>query len=244
MKAMILAAGLGTRLRPLTDTMPKALISIKDKPLLEYVIEKLKVAGFEEIIINIHHFGQQIIDFVQSKNCFGIRIEFSDERDNLLDTGGAIKKAAWFFDDGKPFLIHNVDILSNIDLCELCEYHKKHAYLASLVVSHRKTSRYLLFDENNLLKGWINTKTGERRSPFTDFDSTQYTPLAFSGIHVLHPDVFNYMNNFPEKFSIVDFYLSICNREKLYGYVPRNLQLIDVGKLDSLSQVEKTFLIL
>jgi len=239
MKAMIFAAGLGTRLRPLTDTMPKALILVKNKPLLEHVIEKLKAAGFDEIIINIHHFGQQIIDFVRSKNYFGIRIEFSDEREKLLDTGGALKKAAWFFDDGMPFLIHNVDILSNVNLNELYEFHKKHAYLATLVVSPRKTFRNLLFDENKLLKGWINTKTGEKRSPVTDFDPVQYTALAFSGIHVLDPVVFNFMNNFPEKFSIIDFYLSICNREKLCGYVPSNLQLIDVGKLDSLSQAEK-----
>lgn len=241
MKAIIFAAGLGTRLRPLTDTVPKALISVKNKPLLEYVIEKLKSAGFDEIIINIHHFGQQIIDFVRSKNYFGIRIEFSDEQEKLLDTGGAIKKAAWFFDDGKPFLVHNVDILSNVNLSELYEFHKKHAYLATLVVNPRKTSRYLLFDENSLLKGWVNTETGERRSPISDFNPTQYTALAFSGIHVLDPVVFKFMNNCPEKFSIIDFYLSICNREKLYGYISPNLKLIDVGKLDSLSQAEKMF---
>lgn len=238
---MIFAAGLGTRLRPLTDTIPKALIPIKGKPLLEHVIDKLKAAGFDEIIINIHHFGQKIVDFVESKNSFGIRIEFSDEQEKLLDTGGGIRRASWFFDDGQPFIVHNVDILSNIDLTVLYEFYKKHSYLATLVVSPRKTSRYLLFDENHLLKGWKNEETGECRSPLSDFYPAHYTSLAFSGIHLLDPRIFKYMNGFPDRFSIIDFYLSICNKENLYGYIPKNFQLIDIGKLETLSQAEDYF---
>ncbi|MFA5651349.1 MAG: sugar phosphate nucleotidyltransferase, partial [Proteiniphilum sp.] len=125
MKAMIFAAGLGTRLKPLTNTMPKALVPVGGKPLLQHAIEKLKAAGFDEIIINLHHFPDQIIHFIEANHRFGVRIEFSDEREQLLDTGGAIKKASWFFNDDRPFLIHNVDILSTIDLRELVTHHEK-----------------------------------------------------------------------------------------------------------------------
>src|ERR1035437_9615569 len=137
MKAMIFAAGLGTRLKPVTDNLPKALVPIAGKPLLEWVILKLKAAGFDEIIVNVHHFPNQIIDFLKGNDNFGIRIEISDESDSLLDTGGGIRNAAWFFDDGKPFLIHNVDILSNVDLKALYHQHLRTNSLATLVVSKR-----------------------------------------------------------------------------------------------------------
>jgi len=245
---MIFAAGLGTRLKPLTDTLPKALVPVGGKPLLQHIIEKLKLSGFDEIIINIHHFGQQIIDFVESNNYFDIRIEFSDEREKLLDTGGGIKKAAWFFDDGKPFLVHNVDILSNIDLQKLYEVHtqRNHPYsttppnhLATLVCSERQTSRYLLFDNNNCLKGWINERTGEVKSPFPHFDPLDYRKLAFSGIQILQPSIFQYMDGLPDRFSIIEFYLSICDKEELACYIPDKLKLIDVGKTDSLKEAEQ-----
>ena len=236
MRAMIFAAGLGTRLKPLTDTMPKAMVPVGGKPLLQRIIEKLKATGFNEIVINVHHFPEQIIDFVRSNNNFGIRIEFSDESELLLDTGGGIKKASWFFDDGKPFLVHNVDILSNIDLTELYQSHVENQSLATLVCSERKTSRYLLFDQNHNLKGWINEKTGEVKSPFANFDPEKHTKLAFSGIHVLNPAIFSYLKDFPKKFSIIDFYLSICNKENLKAYIPNNLSLLDVGKINSLDE--------
>src|ERR1035437_430043 len=158
MKAMIFAAGLGTRLKPITDNLPKALVPITGKPLLEHTILKLKSAGFDEIIVNIHHFPDQIIDFLKVNNNFGIRIEVSDERDQLLDTGGGIRKAKQFFDNGEPFLVHNVDILSNVDLAELYNQHLRTNSLATLVVSQRDTFRYLLFDNNLRLNGWINEK--------------------------------------------------------------------------------------
>lgn len=236
---MIFAAGLGTRLKPLTDTMPKAMVTVDGKPLLWHAIHKLKTAGFDEIIINVHHFAEQIIDYVQANQKFGIRIEFSDERELLLDTGGGIKKAAWFFDDDKPFLIHNVDILSNIDLKKLYFAHSKADTIATLVCSVRQTSRYLLFNQNNYLTGWMNEKTGETRSPFKNFDPLDYRKLAFSGIHILNPLVFKHMNNFPDRFSIIDFYISICGKEKIGAFIPDQLKLIDVGKIDSLNEAEK-----
>lgn len=239
MKAMIFAAGLGTRLKPLTDTIPKALVPVAGKPLLQHTIEKLKAAGFDEIIINLHHFPDQIINFVETNNRFGIRIEFSDEREKLLDTGGAIKKASWFFDDGQPFLIHNVDILSNIDLRELLARHRENGSAATLVCSERQTSRYLLFDESDHLKGWINEKTGAVKSPIPDFTPSGYQKLAFSGIHVLQPTLFQHMKDMPDKFSIIDFYLEFSHRVAITSYAPAGLQTIDAGKPEALPGAER-----
>jgi len=238
MRAMIFAAGLGTRLKPLTDSLPKALIPIAGKPLLEHVILKLKAAGFDEIIVNIHHFPDQIIDFLKVNNNFGIRIEVSDERDQLLDTGGGIRKAKHFFDDGEPFLVHNVDILSNVDLAELYNQHLRTNSLATLVVSQRNTFRYLLFDNNLRLNGWINEKTGETKP--ADLKRVEfYTKLAFSGIQVLSPRVFELMEKFQPKFSIMDFYLSNVTNQDIRGFVPEEFRMMDVGKLDVLDEAEK-----
>lgn len=260
-KAMIFAAGLGTRLKPLTDTVPKALVPVGGKPLLQHTIEKLKAAGFDEIIINVHHFAEQVIDFVEANHRFDIHIEFSDERKELLDTGGGIKKAAPFFNDTQPFLVHNVDILSNIDLRKLYKISIQHTQsdwaspqfdqhrlheteippiqnnpIAILICSERKTSRYLLFDNNNCLKGWVNEKTGEVKSPFPDFDPQHYKKLAFAGIQILQPSIFQYMTDLPDRFSIIDYYLSICDKENITCYIPDNLKIIDVGKTDSLQE--------
>lgn len=255
MKAMIFAAGLGTRLKPFTDSRPKALVSVGGKPLLQHVIEKLKSAGYDEIILNVHHFADQIIDFVKANHSFGIRVEFSDERAKLLDTGGGIKKASHFFDDNKPFLLHNVDILSNLDLkkfIEICApvLHTDsepvaHASptgkkpLATLVCSERKTSRYLLFDADNCLKGWTNEQTGETKSPLPHFNPQKYRKLAFAGIQLMDPAIFRYMDSFPDQFSIIDFYLSICDQVTLGSYVPVGFKMIDVGKTGSLKEAEQ-----
>lgn len=237
MKAMIFAAGLGTRLKPLTDNMPKALVPIAGEPLLEHIILKLKAAGFDEIIINVHHFADMVINFLKQNNNFGIRIEISDERDQLLETGGGIRKAAWFFDDGKPFLVHNVDILSNLNLADLYQSHVKADSLATLVVSQRDTFRYLLFDERNRLRGWINEKTGETKpGKFENIDA--YKKLAFSGIQILSPTVFERMRDCPEKFSIMDFYLSNAGLREIFGYIPDDYNMLDVGKLDILDDAE------
>lgn len=235
---MIFAAGLGTRLKPLTDNLPKALVPIADKPLLEHVIMKLKAAGFDEIIVNVHHFPELIIDFLKQNENFGIRIEVSNEREELLDTGGGIRKAAWFFDDGKPFLVHNVDILSNVDLKELYNQHLTKDALATLVVSKRDTFRYLLFNDNKRLCGWINEKTGETK-PKRISDISGFNKLAFAGIQMLSPKVFDIMNKLGAKFPIMDFYLSNAEKEIICGFVPTDFKMMDVGKLDVLDEAER-----
>ena len=239
MKAMIFAAGLGTRLRPLTDSMPKALVPVNGKPLLEHIILKLKDAGFDEIIVNVHHFPDKIIDFLRSKNNFNIRIEVSDEREMLLDTGGAIKKAAYFFDDDQPFLVHNVDILSNLDLKEVyCQHAANPDRLATLVVSHRDTYRYLLFDEQELLCGWVNEKTGETKpGHFSDINA--FNKLAYAGIQVLSPKAIQLMNKQEDKFPIMSFYLQNCRSEKIAAYIPENLMMMDMGKTDTLKDADQ-----
>lgn len=241
MKAMIFAAGLGTRLKPLTDTIPKALVPVAGKPLLQHVIEKLKTSGFDEIIINVHHLAEQIIDFVESNNSFDIRIEFSDETEKLLDTGGAIKKASWFFDDGEPFLIHNVDILSNLDLAELCNFHITKGADISMVASPRSTFRYLLYNKNGNLSGWINEKSGEFKSPFVDFNVSDYRKLAFSGIQMFNPSLFELFDDLSDRFSIIDFYLNICDKKEVISFVPDNFSMVDVGKIDTLNEIDEYF---
>lgn len=238
MKAMIFAAGLGTRLHPITEAMPKALVPIAGKPLLQHIIEKLSGSGFREIVVNVHHFPEQIIQFLQSNNNFGLQIDISDESNMLLDTGGGIRKASRFFDNNAPFLVHNVDILSNADLKALYNNHLAQKCTASLLVSKRETSRYLLFDDKNTLCGWMNESTGETKSPFADFRPEQYNRFAFSGIQVLSPEIFGVMNGFPDKFSIIDFYLSIAAKTTIKAYPASDLEMIDVGKIQSLKDAE------
>ena len=235
---MIFAAGLGTRLKPITDSIPKALVAINGKPLLQLVIEKLKSSGFDEIIVNVHHFPNQILDFIKANNYFGIRIEVSDERNELLDTGGGICKAAWFFDDGKPFLVHNVDILSNVDLNVLYKYHLQTDSLATLVVSQRDTFRYLLFDKSLRLNGWINEKTGETK-PTGFAPNESHLKLAFAGIQVLSPVAFELMKPLKPKFPIIDFYLSNVSNKRIGGFIPHDYKMLDVGKLNVLDKAEQ-----
>lgn len=237
MQAMIFAAGLGTRLKPLTDTIPKALVRVGNKPLLERVINSLKSAGANRIVVNVHHFSSQIIDYIRDHNNFGVEILISDESDKLLDTGGGIKKASTLFCKLMPILIHNVDILSNVDLKEFYESNLNND--ATLLISRRKTKRYLLFDEDMRLVGWTNIETGEVKSPYKDLQPSKYKMYAFSGIHIFSPRLFGYMNEFPDKFGIIDFYLKICAEANIKGYLKENLKLMDVGKLDTLSQAEE-----
>lgn len=234
---MIFAAGLGTRLKPLTDHMPKALVPVAGKPMLEHVISKLKSAGFDEIVINVHHFADQIIDFLKEKDNFGIRIWISDESEELLDTGGGIKKAAPYFDE--PFLVHNADILSNIDLKAMYNYHLTSSNDATLLVSPRKTVRYLLFDEGNRLQGWVNKDTLQTKPEGFVYHPEVQKEYAFGGIHVISPTLFKYMGDgWTGKFSIMDFYLRTCHEAQLGGYVKEDLQLIDIGKPDTLAKAE------
>lgn len=234
---MIFAAGLGTRLKPLTDHMPKALVPVAGKPMLEHVINKLISEGVDEIVINVHHFAQQIIDFLKAKNNFGIKIWISDETDELLDTGGGIKKAAPYFNE--PFLVHNADILSNVDLKALYEYHLTSGNDATLLVSPRKTVRYLMFDETNRLRGWINKDTLQTKPEGFVYQPERQKEYAFGGIHVISPTLFKYMGDeWNGKFSIMDFYLKTCQKVQLGGYIKEDLQLIDIGKLDTLAKAE------
>ena len=238
MKAMIFAAGLGTRLKPLTDRMPKALVPVAGKPMLEHVIGKLKASGFDEIVINVHHFANQIIDFLKANDNFGIRIWISDETEELLDTGGGIKKAAPYFDE--PFLIHNADILSNVDLKALYDYHCKSKNDATLLVSTRKTVRHLLFDANNRLQGWVNKDTLQTKPEGFVYQPEVQKEYAFGGIHVISPTLFNYMGDeWTGKFPLMDFYLQTCHEARLGSYVKEDLQLLDIGKLDTLAKAEE-----
>lgn len=239
---MIFAAGLGSRLKPLTDTMPKALVPVAGCPMLEHVILKLKASGLTEIVINIHHFGEQIIDFLKTNNDFGLTIHISDERDRLLDTGGGIRKARLFFENsGEPFLVHNVDILSDMNLKELYDFHMQSGSVATLLASRRTTSRYLLFDTERKLRGWINKDTGQVKPEGFHYDESLYREYAFSGIHVFSPAVFRLMEapRWEGKFSIMDFYLATCGQTDYSGYLAEKLELIDIGKPETLARAEE-----
>ena len=268
MKAMIFAAGLGTRLKPITDTMPKALVPVCGQPLLYHVISKLVAAGYDDLVVNVHHFPDQIIHYLHSHD-FGARIAVSDERDFLRETGGGIRYAKHLLTDfstppaaplemteelsfrpseasgeiclSEPFLVHNVDIVSNLDLGWLREQHREGA-LVTLVASERKTQRYFLFDEDNRLKGWTNIATGEVRSPFPDIDPDRCRKLAFAGVHLMSPAIFDAFDRygFGDRFSIVDFYLRACADYPIYAAVPPDFQLVDVGKFDALPEAEAT----
>lgn len=235
MKAMIFCAGLGTRLKPFTDDKPKALVLLAGKTLLEHVVERLKQFGVTDIIINVHHFADKVEAFVASKENFGINITVSDERELLLDTGGGLKNVAPFFNDGKPFLIHNVDIISDIDLGELVRQNADSGALVSLAVSHRMSSRYFLFDGHMQLAGWKNLKTNQQKIARV---GDTYIPFAFNGIHVVNPAIFELMDGFDGKFSIVDLYLHLAQNHFIEGVDVTKSRIIDVGKPASLLEAE------
>lgn len=241
MKAMIFAAGLGTRLRPLTDNMPKALVPVAGKPMLERVILRLKKAGFNEITVNIHHFGEQIIQFLHANQNFGVTIHISDERDMLLDTGGGIKKARPFLDGNEPFLVHNADILTDINLADFYLHHQGSDAEATLLVSQRKTSRYLLFDHTYSLQGWINKSTGEVKPEGFYYKEEECRELAFGGIHVISPTLLRLMDGaqWTGKFSIIPFYLSACRKVRIQGYPLQEFHWFDIGKPETLKQAEQ-----
>lgn len=243
MNAMVFAAGLGTRLRPLTNDRPKALVEINGRTLLEHTILKLRDAGFDHIVVNVHHFGEQIIDFLKAHDNYGIDIRVSDERECLLDTGGGIRAALHLFDVQEPILIHNVDIISNIDLRALYQAHIAHSDVAAtLAVSKRQTQRYLLFNQQNHLTGWTNIATGEfKPHSFQEaiglgrlsIDAMDY--FAFSGIHVIDPKLFVFLEAYVNKsFPIIDFYLKYCSHLFFNAYDVTNIPWVDCGKPDSL----------
>jgi NDP-sugar pyrophosphorylase family protein len=234
MKAMIYAAGLGTRLYPLTQSKPKALIKINNIPLIEILIKRLISLGFHDIIINLHHQADQIEEFIFKNSSFGITIKFSDERDQLLDTGGGLKKASWFFDDSKPFLVHNVDVITNLDIIRMMNWHVMSGALATLAVRLRTSSRYLYFDHENYLCGWENTKKGEK---LIVRPSKDIRAFAFSGIQILDPNIFDVMDQ-EGKFSIIDVYLKLASVYNIKSFDHTDSIWMDVGKQDSLSQAD------
>lgn len=243
---LIFAAGLGTRLKPLTDTMPKALVPLAGKPLLQWQVEKMRDAGITNIVVNVHHFPDMIIDTIRQNNGWGCNILISDERDQLLDTGGGLKKILHsqfpILYSQLPILACNVDILSNIDLRALVAAYEQTG-VSQLVVSERQTQRYLCFDKQNLLSGWTNVATGEMKGK----DGRH---LAFSGMQILGCEVLKRLDEMQEdKFSLIDFYLSVCGANQLsnsqlnrfsplMAYIPTNYRMMDVGKIDQLEQAE------
>ena len=269
MRAMIFAAGLGTRLKPLTDTLPKALVPLAGKTLLQWQIERLKAAGITDIVVNVHHFPDMIINYLRDNDNFGCRIAVSDERDMLLETGGGLRKAKELLTSSpnsliasSPILICNVDILSNIDLPTLLQAYNPEE-MGVVVVSPRDTQRYLLFDETNRLCGWTNIATGEIRpaslvsslnilpptgeadlqaKPTYQLQRSDLSPLAFSGMQVLNPRIFDVMDKVVaekgDKFSLIDLYLSIAEKEILRAFIPENYRMMDVGKIAQLSEAE------
>ena len=271
MKAMIFAAGLGTRLKPLTDTLPKALVPLAGKTLLQWQIERLKAAGITDIVVNIHHFPDMIIHYLRENDNFSCRIAVSDERDMLLETGGGLRKAKSLLlgsgsresgNNDEPILVCNVDILSNIDIPTLLRAYNPDE-MGMVVVSPRDTQRYLLFDHDNRLRGWTNIATGEVRpaslvsslnilpptgeadlqaKPTYQLQRSDLSPLAFSGMQVLNPRIVDVMDKGVaekgDKFSLIDLYLSIAEKEILRAYIPENYRMMDVGKINQLSEAE------
>lgn len=243
MKTMILCAGLGSRLRPWTDSHPKALVPVGGVPMLKRVSESLIGQGFDEITLNVHHFADQIVEFVMHDELLEGRVVVSDESEALLDTGGGILRAERFLgQDSRPFLVHNVDILSNADLRLLMSEHVKSGRHVTLLVSDRESERKLVFDEGMVLKGWRNIGSGAMRPPCLHLLDSDIQ-LSFSGIYVMDPSVFEFMrlNGFSGKFPIMDFFLSGIPKLRIGGVCQRDLDIIDIGKPDTLHRADLKF---
>lgn len=236
MKALIFAAGKGTRLKPFTDHHPKALAKVNGVPLLERNIKYLKGFGITDFVINIHHFGDQIVTFLKKNDNFGCKIEISDESDELLETGGGLIFAKEFLNHGEDFLIMNADILTKINIDDLVSYHKEIKDFATLAVSDRESSRKLLFNDDLVLRGWLNVQTGEQR--LAEFNKG-FRPLAFSGVHCINPIIFDKIKR-KGKFSVMEEYLDLMQTEKIHGFVHDSI-LVDVGRPESVIEAEKYF---
>ena len=240
MKAMILAAGLGTRLRPLTNDRPKALVEVGGRTLLEITLARLRGFGVREVIINVHHFGEMVVDYLETKNNFRMRIEISRENE-LLDTGGGLKRAAWFFQEDsaghdEPFILHNVDVISAIDLARMVQFHNEHQALATLAVQERETSRYLLFDEQFRLCG---RRAGRDGIPELVRDCERVKALAFSGVHVISPHIFSTMTE-DGAFSIIPTYLRLAAQgENILGFRADEYYWLDLGRAENVARAEQ-----
>lgn len=233
MRAMILAAGLGTRLKPFTDQHPKALAVVNGKTVLQRNIEYLQQFDVKDVIVNVHHFANQVIDTIEQNKGWGSRITFSDESDEILETGGGILKAAWFLEQAEDALVMNADILTNLPLIDMIAYHRRHRPLATLATTNRLTSRYLLFDDDNKLTGWKNVKTGEMKG-------NDGRARAFSGIQILSKDIFNQIP-FSGKFSMIDVYLHLCAKQSVLTFDHSNSKMIDIGTMEKLEQASALF---
>ncbi len=236
MKAMIFAAGLGTRFKPWTDHHPKALALINGKSLLQRNVEYLQHYGITDVIVNVHHFADQIKKTISTNKNWGSNISISDESDEILETGGGLKKAAWYFDDD-PFFVINADILTDLDINTMHAFHQQHRPLATLATTQRKSTRFFLFDEKGNLCGWRNEKTGEEK---ISKQSQVLMPRAFSGIHINLTDIFS-LTKQTGKFSMVDVYLDLCKTKTIKGFDHSASKLIDVGKPESVELAEKLF---
>lgn len=240
MKAMIFSAGLGTRFKPWTDSHPKALAIVKGKSLLQRNIEYLQQHGISDVVVNVHHFADQLIEAILTNKGWGSKITISDERDELLETGGGLLKAKEFFTPGEKFITCNADILTDLDINKLISFHTERKALISFGVTTRKTSRYLLFDENDRLCGWRNATKSEDK---ISIKKNNYTEKAYSCVVVFEYDVFRLMEEkgFTGKFSLIDVYLALAAEHPIYGYDHTGGMLVDVGKPDSIAIAESFF---
>ena len=236
-KAMIFSAGLGTRFKPWTDKHPKALALVNGKSLLQRNIEYLQQYGIKDVIVNIHHFGDQVVQAIEKNNGWGSNIIISDETDLVLETGGGLLKAKGLFTPGEKFITCNVDILTDLDLGKLIAFHEKHHPLISFGVTNRKTSRNFLFDKNGRLCGWINNTTGEQR---ISVNKDELVQKAYSCVVVFEYEIFNLMP-FKGKFSLTDVYLELAKQQTILGYDHTGDKLVDVGKTDSVAIAELLF---
>jgi NDP-sugar pyrophosphorylase family protein len=233
MKAMILAAGKGTRLQPLTNVKPKALIDIDGTPLLEIIIRKVISSGFKEIVINVHHFAGQIYQFLEDNRNFGVDIQVSDEQDLLLDTGGGLLKAKHLLTDGDPILVHNVDIITNLDLAALYDFHRRSKPLATMAVKERNTSRSLLINNKGDLCGWKNNVSGEIKHSCGDLD--KLVPIAFSAVHVMSPEIFEHITE-TGVFSIMDVYLRLAKTNRIATFNHDHDYWLDLGRIENIEE--------
>jgi N-acetyl-alpha-D-muramate 1-phosphate uridylyltransferase len=233
MRALILSAGLGTRLKPFTNEHPKALAPVNGKPVLQRNIEYLQQYGIDDVIVNVHHFANQIIQAIEENNGWGSNVSISNETNEVLETGGGIKKTANFLQQSKNCVVMNVDILTNLDLSAMIHYHETHNPLATIATTNRETSRYLLFDKDNKLTGWKNIKTGETKG-------IDGIPKAFSGIHILSNSIFNELH-MHGKFSMIDAYLELCKTNAILSYDHSNDILMDIGTMEKLKVAEALF---
>lgn len=239
--AFILAAGLGTRLKPWTDHHPKALAMVNGKSLLQRNVEYLQQFGIKNVVVNVHHFAEQIVEAIEKNKGWGSNIKISDETNEVLETGGGLLKAQPLLENYTNFLVMNCDILTNLTIHQLAEQHQKTQAMATLAVSRRASSRGLLFNEKMEMVGWKNATTNEEKLPALHKITNPPQLFAFSGIHLLHKSIFKEIH-FSGKFSIIDVYLDLCSSQKIVGYDHSQDLVLDVGKPEAIEKAEKLFL--